>query len=311
MVIRRVRVVHHLLRPEALSASHTAVQALESRGISVTTDEADTEYDLVLALGGDGTILAGAEYAHRDDVPLLGVNMGHMGFLAEVGAEGIYKVVDQLAAGTYRVDTRATLDVTVTGPDGSASRDWALNEAALIHTNVAHPVQLALVVDGQDVSTYGADGMVLATPTGSTAYSFSAGGPVVWPDAEAMIIAPLAAHGLFTRPLVVGPASTIDLVVLHSDWEDPEMWCDGRRRTTLAAGSTVRAQVSDYPIRLLRLDDTPFATRLVHKFSLPVRGWRQHSMGVRTADTGDMGADGARAGIVEPQPTEPATETTV
>lgn len=274
-MIGTVRVIHHRHREAAHTAARNAIDALEQHGIRVVAENDSSECDMVLALGGDGTILAAAEKAREHNVPLLGVNLGHMGFLAEVGEEGIGKVVEQLTSGTYRVDSRATLDVTVTFPDGSLHHDWALNEATLIHTNVAHPVQLALVVDGQDVSTYGADGMVLATPTGSTAYSFSAGGPVVWPDAEAMIIAPLAAHGLFTRPLVVGPTSVIELVVLESDWENPEMWCDGRRRVPIEQGSTLRAQVSPQPIRLLRLDDTPFATRLVHKFNLPVRGWRQ------------------------------------
>lgn len=277
-MIHTVRIIHHPSRSNAQEAAQSAAQALNEHGIFVLRDERETTGetpDLILAFGGDGTILAAAEDARRFNAPLLGVNLGHMGFLAEVSAEGITKVVDQIAQDAYRIDTRAALDVTVTFPDGTNYSDWALNEATLIHTNVAHPVQLALVVDGQDVSTYGADGMVLATPTGSTAYSFSAGGPVVWPDAEAMIIAPLAAHGLFTRPLVVGPESVIDLVVLESDWEDPEMWCDGRRHITVPEGSTLRAQVSSQPIRLLRLDDTPFATRLVHKFNLPVRGWRK------------------------------------
>ena len=275
-MIRTVRVVQHLNRPQAQHAAQSALAALERHGITVTTDDTEsTELDLVLALGGDGTFLAAAETARAHQVPLLGVNTGHLGFLAEVSGEGIDKVVEQLALGEYRIDTRAALDVTVTCPDGTILTDWALNEAALIHTNVAHPVHLALVVDGQDVSTYGADGMILATPTGSTAYSFSAGGPVVWPDTEAMIIAPLAAHGLFTRPLVVGPSAVIDLVILDSDWEDPDMWCDGRRRTVVPTGATVRAKVSEQPVRMLRLDDMPFASRLVHKFDLPVRGWRQ------------------------------------
>lgn len=255
-------------------AAEKATLALEQHGITVTTDDDSAQCDLVLALGGDGTILAAAEIARSHDIPLLGVNMGHMGFLAEVGHDGVDTVIDRIAHGTYSVDTRATLDVSVQCPNGTTIHDWALNEASLIHTNVAHPVQLALVVDGQDVSTYGADGMVLATSTGSTAYSFSAGGPVVWPDAEAMVISPIAAHGLFTRPLVVGRSSVIDLIVLESDWEAPEMWCDGRRQTTVPIGSIVRARVSDQPIRLIRIDDTSFATRLVHKFSLPVRGWR-------------------------------------
>lgn len=274
-MIRRVRVIQHVHRPQALEAARTALDAFARHGIEVTTDDDAKGHDLVVAFGGDGTILAAAEFARHHNIPLLGVNMGHMGFLAEIGHDGIEDVVEHIAQGNFRVDPRATLDVTLTTPHGEQVHDWALNEASLIHTNVAHPVQLALVVDGQDVSTYGADGIVLATPTGSTAYSFSAGGPVVWPDAEALIIVPLAAHGLFTRPLVVGPSSIIELVILDSDWEDPEMWCDGRRRTPVPSGSTVQAKVSDKPVHLLRLDDTPFATRLVHKFSLPVRGWRQ------------------------------------
>ena len=143
-----------------------------------------------------------------------------------------------------------------------------------MHTDVAHPVHFALIVDGQEVSTYGADGMIVSTPTGSTAYSFSAGGPVVWPDTEAVIVAPLAAHGLFTRPLVLGPSSCLQIVVLHDMWTAPEMWCDGLRREEVPAGSTVTARVGSRPVRLVRVDDTPFSARLVTKFNLPVGGWR-------------------------------------
>lgn len=272
--MKSVYVLQHQNRPQAQQAARTALDALHNHGINVETDPNTNSIDLILALGGDGTFLAAAEIAREKNIPLLGVNTGHLGFLAEAGGDSIDSVVHQLATGNYQVETRATLDFTLTRPDGTQHHDWALNEATLIHTNVAHPVQLALVVDGQDVSTYGADGMVLATPTGSTAYSFSAGGPVVWPDTEAIIITPLAAHGLFTRPLVVGPSAIVDLIVLESDWEDPEVWCDGRRTIPVPAGSTLRARVSNQPISMLRLDDMPFASRLVHKFHLPVRGWR-------------------------------------
>ena len=135
-------------------------------------------------------------------------------------------------------------------------------------------MHIALAVDGQDVSTYGADGMIIATPTGSTAYSFSAGGPVVWPDAEAVVLAPLAAHGLFTRPLVLGPSALLEVAVLEENWTDPEMWCDGLRRTPLPAGSVVSTRVGARPVRLVRLDETPFSARLVERLNLPVRGWR-------------------------------------
>ena len=177
----------------------------------------------------------------------------------------------------FTLERRMTLDVTMERPDGSSASDWALNEAVIMHTDVAHPVHFALVVDGQEVSTYGADGMILSTPTGSTAYSFSAGGPVVWPDTEAIVVAPLAAHGLFTRPLVVGPSACVEIVVLDDMWTAPEMWCDGLRRMTVPAGSVVRARVGSAPVQLVRVDDTPFSARLVRKFNLPVRGWRDGS----------------------------------
>jgi Predicted sugar kinase len=280
-VNERIMLVRHVNRPAAIAAAEVARREIEARGLEVVLDESDAgRIDMVLALGGDGTILAAAEHARRHDVPLLGVNMGHMGFLAEVSADGIPSVVERIARHDFHVESRMTLDVTMRFPDGTEVSDWALNEAVIMHTNVAHPVHLALVVDGQDVSTYGADGIILATPTGSTAYSFSAGGPVVWPDTEAVVMAPLAAHGLFTRPLVVGPSSELEVVVLDNLWTAPEVWCDGLRRTTAPNGTSVVARVGRHPLRLARLDDTPFATRLVRKFDLPVRGWRSRSAGV-------------------------------
>ncbi len=267
--------VRHVNRPDAIAAAEVARRELESWGIEVVPeDEHEDRLDMVLAMGGDGTILAAADHARHYDVPLLGVNMGHMGFLAEVSARGIPSIVERLARHDFVVDTRMTLDVSMRFPDGTEVRDWALNEAVVMHTDLAHPVHLAFVVDGQDVSTYGADGIVLATPTGSTAYSFAAGGPVVWPDTEAIVMAPLAAHGLFTRPLVVGPSSELEVIVLEEHWSAPELWCDGRRRTTVPRGTSVVVTVGSCPVRLVRLDNTPFSTRLVRKFDLPVRGWR-------------------------------------
>ncbi len=273
-MIRTVMLVRHIHRPDAITAASVVREELEALGVEVVDEGPEAEADFVLAMGGDGTILAAAEHARCRDVPLLGVNMGHMGFLAEASGQELSQIAQRIAAEDFHLENRMTLDVAVHFPDGSTARDWALNEAVVIHTNVAHPVHLALAVDGQDVSTYGADGIVLATPTGSTAYSFSAGGPVVWPDTEAIVMAPLAAHGLFTRPLVVGPSSTLDVLVLEETWADPEMWCDGSRRTVLPAGSVVSTTVGERPVRLVRLDDTPFSARLVQRFNLPVRGWR-------------------------------------
>ncbi len=273
-MIRRVMLVWHKHRPDAQTAASVMMSELDSLGVEVVEEARPNSADLLLALGGDGTILAAAEYARRCDVPLLGVNLGHMGFLAEATDQGFDELAQRIANEDFHLETRMTLDVVVRHPDGTVITDWALNEAVVIHTDVAHPVHLALAADGQDVSTYGADGIVLATPTGSTAYSFSAGGPVVWPDMEAIVMAPLAAHGLFTRPLVVGPSSKLEVGVLSENWTSPELWCDGKRRTSLPPGSSVTTTVGQWPVRLVRLDDTPFSTRLVQKFNLPTRGWR-------------------------------------
>lgn len=274
-MIQRVMLVRHAHRPDAITAASVAHDELTALGIDVVGEDYEGGVDFVLATGGDGTILAAAAHARHHDVPLLGVNVGHMGFLAEVSAQGFQSLAQRIAECDFTVDHRMTLDITVAFPDGRIVDDWALNEAVVMHTDVAHPIHLAFTVDGQDVSTYGADGIILATPTGSTAYSFSAGGPVVWPDTEAIVVAPLAAHGLFTRPLVVGPSSRLDVVVLEESRQDPRMWCDGARQTTLVEGSVVSARVGLRPVQLVRLDDTPFSARLVQKFNLPVRGWRQ------------------------------------
>ena len=245
----RVLMVRHRHRPNAVTSAVSLAEALSARDIEVVEDASGGGIDMVLSIGGDGTFLVAASSARALDVPLLGINAGHMGFLTELGDKGTGDLARKIADGDFSVERRMTLDVTMERPDGSKADDWALNEAVVMHTDVAHPVHFALVVDGQEVSTYGADGMILSTPTGSTAYSFSAGGPVVWPDTEA-------------------------IVVLDDMWTAPEMWCDGLRRMTVPAGGVVRARVGSSPVQLVRVDDTPFSARLVRKFNLPVRGWR-------------------------------------
>ncbi len=281
-MIATVLLVRHRHRGDAFTAAEVMANELRALGLDVRHEDPAEEADFVLAMGGDGTILAAAHHAHLRHAPLLGVNVGHMGFLAEATGQDLALIARRIANEDFHIEERMTLDVQVRTPDGSIHHDWALNEAVLVHTDVAHPVHIALAVDGQDVSTYGADGMIIATPTGSTAYSFSAGGPVVWPDTEAVVLAPLAAHGLFTRPLVLGPSALLEVAVLEENWTDPEMWCDGLRRTPLPAGSLVSTRVGTRPVRLVRLDDTPFSARLVERFNLPLRGWRSrhHRVGL-------------------------------
>ncbi len=283
----KILAIHHLHRPDVKKAAQRLKKRAETLGIDlidaaemVDTDAAlkdlvlDDKPDLIITLGGDGTLLSAAEIAYRDDVPLLGINFGHMGFLTETTADSLGRVLRQLAAGDYELDPRMTLEVRIVHPDGTVYEDWALNDAVVLHSDNAHPAEFAFAVDGQVVSTYAADGIILATPTGSTAYAFSAGGPVVWPETQAIVMSPLAAHGLFTRPLVVAPSSHLEVGVLESNRVAPTVWFDGRREAIAPAGSRIEATAGSEPIKLVRLDTTPFAERLVTKFNLPVKGWR-------------------------------------
>ncbi|MDO5746718.1 MAG: NAD kinase [Actinomycetaceae bacterium] len=274
--VRHVMLIRHVSRPEAMELAQQVISELESYGIVPVDTNYRGDIELIIALGGDGTLLSAAEYARQKDVPLIGINLGHLGFLTEVESDTVGELADHIAGGDYRVETRMTVDITVTYPDGSQSHDWALNEAALVNNTGEHPARLGVGIDGEGLSTYGADGMIIATPTGSTAYSFSAGGPIVWPDVEAVVVAPLAAHGLFTRPLVVSSNSTVEISVLHGQRSELELLCDGMRKRKIPHGAVVTSTKGKYPVRLLRISDMPFIARLVHKFNLPVQGWRSH-----------------------------------
>ena len=270
----RILLVAHLHRADVQQAARHLRSEAPKFGVEILDSSEATQPDLIVSLGGDGTMLSAAEIAHELDVPLLGVNFGQMGFLAETSGDSLTDMLRQVAAGDYTLDQRMTLQVNVVRPDGSVHEDWALNDAVVLHSDEAHPDDFAFAVDGQVVSTYAADGIILATPTGSTAYAFSAGGPVVWPETEAIVMAPLAAHGLFTRPLVVAPTSHLEIGVLPENRRGPSVWFDGRRKVTAPPGSRIEATKGERPVRMVRLADTPFAERLVSKFSLPTKGWK-------------------------------------
>ncbi|KRC32420.1 MULTISPECIES: NAD kinase [Oerskovia] len=290
---RRVLIVTHGGRPEAVVALHEAVKELQDAGFEVglhdddlaetfgdhmaqlRTREGVAESEVVMVLGGDGTILRAAELTHGTGVPLLGVNLGHVGFLAEAEREGLHAAVQRLAAHDYVVEERGVLEVRVTLPGEDEPRvGWALNEATVEKASRERMIEVAIGVDGRPLSSFGCDGVVMSTATGSTAHAFSAGGPIVWPDVDAMLLVPLAAHALFARPLVVGPSSTFALELLQRSAGPGVLTCDGRRRIDLPAGSRVEVRRGDSPIRLARLSTAPFTDRLVSKFSLPVVGWR-------------------------------------
>lgn len=230
--------------------------------------------ELVLVLGGDGTLLRAAELARPAGVPVLGVNLGRVGFLTEADSHALADTVERVVLGAYRIEERMTIDVTVTRGDEVVASTWALNEASVEKSSRERILDALIEVDGRPVSAFGCDGVLCSTPTGSTAYAFSAGGPVVWPDVEALLVVPSNAHAMFSRPLVVSRESVITVNV-DPDGSPAVLTCDGLRHIDLDAGMQVRVVAGTVPVRLAHLWDGPFTDRLVHKFSLPVKSWRE------------------------------------
>ncbi|GGL20290.1 NAD kinase [Mangrovihabitans endophyticus] len=229
--------------------------------------------EIVLALGGDGTFLRAADLARPVKAPLLGINLGKVGFLAEAETGDIDQAVRDIVAGTYAVHERLTLDVRAEYDGRLIAQSWALNEVTVEKGQRAQMLELLVDVDGRPLARYGCDGVVCATPTGSTAYAFSAGGPVVWPEVEALLLVPISAHALFSKPLVTVPTSTFAITV------DPYtsfavLCCDGRRTWDLPPGARVTVERGELPVRLVRLGPRRFTDTLVAKFALPVEGWR-------------------------------------
>jgi NAD+ kinase len=229
--------------------------------------------EIVVALGGDGTFLRAAELARPALAPLLGINLGRVGFLAEAEISDLDNAVGDVVAGVYTVEERLTLDVTVHHHDEPVFASWALNEVSVEKGTRERMLEVRVDVDGRPLSRYGCDGVICATPTGSTAYAFSAGGPVVWPAVEALLLVPISAHALFGRPLVTAPSSTIT-VTIDPHAPDAVLFCDGRRLYDVAPGSVVTARRGELPVKVARLRPRPFTDRLVAKFGLPVEGWR-------------------------------------
>jgi NAD+ kinase len=288
---REALVVTHTGRRDSMTRARTVIADLLAAGFAVRVvaeEAADLDLpgivpaagpdaaegvEIVFALGGDGTLLRAAELARPAKVPLLGINLGKVGFLAEAEIEDVDTAVDLVVRGVYSVDERLTLDVTVEQGDRPPVRSWALNEVSVEKAARERMLELLVDIDGRALSRYGCDGVVCATPTGSTAYAFSAGGPVVWPGVEALLLVPISAHALFSRAVVTAPTSTIRITV------DPYttsavLCCDGRRVFEVRAGAVVTVRRGELPVRVVRLHPRPFTDRLVAKFGLPVDGWR-------------------------------------
>ncbi len=256
---------------------HLAPDGMRAIGVDIEVVDADPRAadgcELVLVLGGDGTFLRAAELARNVGIPVLGVNLGRIGFLAEAEAEAIDLVLDHVVARDYRVEDRLTLDVLVRQGGEVIERGWALNEASLEKGPRLGVLGVVVEIDGRPVSTFGCDGVLVSTPTGSTAYAFSAGGPVLWPDLEAILVVPNNAHALFGRPMVTSPAAKI-AIEIEAKGNDALVFCDGRREMVLPAGGRLEVTRCGTPVKWARLDSAPFTDRLVSKFRLPVTGWR-------------------------------------
>lgn len=293
--IRRVLVIAHTGRDEARAVAREFCQALHAHGIGVRLLKEEAEdlaleipdvesvapgpdasdgCELTLVIGGDGTILRAAELTHDTGTPLLGVNLGHVGFLAEAESDDVEFTIDAIVNRRYVAEERLTIDVSVYRDKELVTSTWALNEASVEKAARERMLEVVVEVDGRPLSRWGCDGVVCATPTGSTAYNFSAGGPIVWPGVEALLMVPLSAHALFARPMVVAPSSVLAVEVLARTEGAGVLWCDGRRTVDLPPGARIEVRRGSSPVRLARLHQAPFTDRLVAKFDLPVTGWR-------------------------------------
>jgi NAD+ kinase len=241
---------------------------------SVPPDEsAAAGCEVVLVLGGDGTFLRAAELARPARAALVGVNLGRVGFLTETEPEALPDTVRHVVERSYQVEERLTIDVDVRVDGNVVARDWALNEASVEKTKRERMLEVGLEIDERPLTSFGCDGVLCASPTGSTAYAFSSGGPVVWPEVQALLVVPNAAHALFARPLVISPDSTVAINVADAG-HDGVLGCDGRRTSTVPSGARVTVRRGEHPVFIARTHALPFTERLVAKFGLPVTGFR-------------------------------------
>ena len=246
------------------------ISEVSINGVANSTAENLPAVEIAVVLGGDGTILRGAELTRQRNIPLLGINIGHVGFMAEVIRPEISAVAKSVIDKSYGLDSRMVLAYEVIRNGKVIDTGWALNEVTVErqHTTM---VELFVQIDGRPLSRWGCDGLIASTPTGSTAYAFSAGGPVLWPEVEALVLLPISAHALFARPMVISPKSEI-VVEIQSD--EALLSADALRRFPLVKGDQVRITRDASKILLSHIVATTFTDRIVAKFKLPVEGWR-------------------------------------
>ena len=269
---RAILLLVNASREEAKGAAETISKILVAAGIKIYTpvDSDIPSVEVVLVLGGDGTILRGAEFALKGNIPLLGINLGHVGFMAEVEAFTFEKVAQAVIDKDYVLDPRMLLTFQVKRGKNIIDQGWALNEISIERKSTTM-AELFVQIDDRPLSRWGCDGIICATPTGSTAYAFSAGGPVLWPEVQAMVLLPIAAHALFAKPMVIAPTSTIGITIESSD---ASLSADALRKIELDKNDHIEITKNSKQVILAHLKSTIFTDRLVAKFKLPIEGWR-------------------------------------
>ncbi len=283
MTSRSAILVINATRDEAVKAATTLTSLLSAAdftcstasevsisGLSKVSNEDLPDAEIVIVLGGDGTILRGAEISRPRNIPLLGVNLGHVGFMAEVEKLSLESVAKSVVEKSYTTDPRMLLSYSVERGGNEIASGWALNEVTIARTE-STMVELMVQVDRRPLSRWGCDGLIAATPTGSTAYAFSAGGPILWPNLDAVVLLPISAHALFARPMVISPQSEI---VVEIESAQAVLSADALRESALQKGDRVRIIGGSTDVLLAHVKQTLFTDRLVAKFKLPVEGWR-------------------------------------
>jgi len=283
--IKNVLIVVHPSRDDAAKFGEEIASALTEAGFEAVTnhpnliknalplESSDQKIDVALVLGGDGTILRAAEIIRGRDIPIIGINMGSVGFLAEINRPTTNQIIEAFKNGKLNGEDRLLLNFEVIRDKEVVTTGWALNEVT-IERSGTQMVELFVQIDGRPLSRWGCDGVICATPTGSTAYAFSAGGPVIWPSVSAFLLLPLAAHALFAKPMVISPKSEIGIDI---ESIAAEISADGMRKFSLNQGDRINIRRDSQTMRIVHIDNGIFTDRLVAKFKLPVEGWRGQS----------------------------------
>lgn len=268
---RRVAVVAKASSREAIQTAHELAEWLDRRGLDVALDAAALRarrirdvrefdpggsHDLVVVLGGDGTMLSVAR-SIREDTPILGVNLGHLGFLTEVGRGKLYPYMVRVLSGSYRIEERAQFDIEFFRAGGGTTRYRVLNDAVVAKSALARIIEMDVSVDGNSVARYRADGLIVSTPTGSTAYNLSAGGPIVYPLLPVAVVTPICPHTLSQRPVVIPDQERIQ-VVLETPREEVYLTLDGQEGTTMGFQDRFTVARSERSVRLVKVTERTF-----------------------------------------------------